>query len=78
MRCINYSYNNIARSVGLLDKIAIFVVQVNFHTSISVKGVTSTSYFSAHFKNTTFGVMERKFLCSGDVLDLADLADKAK
>ena len=45
---------------------------------LSVKGVTSTSYFSAHFKNTTFGVMERKFLCSGDVLDLADLTHKAK
>ena len=44
----------------------------------TVKGVTSTSYSSAHFKNTTFGVMERKFLCSGDVLDLADLTDKAK
>ena len=43
-----------------------------------VKGITSTSYFSAHFKNTTFGVMERKFLCSGDVLDLADLTDKTK
>ena len=36
----------------------------------SVKGITSTSYFSAHIKNTTFRVMERKFLCSGDVLDL--------
>ena len=44
----------------------------------SVKGITSTSYFSAHFKNTTFGVMERKFLCSGDVLDLVDLTDRAK
>ena len=44
----------------------------------SVKGITSTSYFSALFKNTTFRVMERKFLCSGDVLDLADLTDKAK
>ena len=45
---------------------------------VSVKGITSTSYFSAHFKNTTFGVMERKFLCSGYVLDLAYLTDKAK
>ena len=44
----------------------------------TVKGITSTSYFSAHFKNTTFGVMERKFLYSGDVLDLADLTDKTK
>ena len=43
----------------------------------AVKGITSTSYFSAHFKNTTFLVMERKFLFSGDVLDLADLTDKA-
>ena len=49
-----------------------------FFFCLSVKGITSTSYFSAHFKNTTFGVMERKFLCSGDVLDLADLTDKAK
>ena len=45
--------------------------------SATVKGITCTSYFSAHFKNATFGVMERKFLCSGDVLDLADLTDKA-
>ena len=44
----------------------------------TVKGITSTSYFSAHFKTTTFGVMDRKFLCSGEVLDLADSTDKAK
>ena len=44
----------------------------------TVKGITSTSYFSAHLKNTTLGVLERKSLCSGDVLDLADLTDKAK
>ena len=25
VRCINYSYNNIARSISILDKIAIFV-----------------------------------------------------
>ena len=47
-------------------------------SQLSVKGITSTSYFSTHFKNTTFGVMERKFLCSGDVLDIADLTDKTK
>ena len=46
--------------------------------SVTVKGITSTSYFSAHFKKTTFRVMERKFLCCGEVLDLADLTDKAK
>ena len=45
--------------------------------SRSVKGITSTSYFSVHFKNTSFWMIEGKFLCSGDVLDLADLSDKA-
>ena len=30
VRCINYSYNNIARSVGLLDEIAIFVCTGKF------------------------------------------------
>ena len=54
------------------------VLFCKFVLKISVKGITSTSYFSALFKNTTFRVMERKFLCSGDVLDLADLTDKAK
>ena len=38
----------------------------------AVKGITSTSYFSVHFKNTTFWMMEGKFLCSGDSLGLAD------
>ena len=39
--------------------------------------VTSTSYFSVRFKNTTFWMMEGKLLCSGDSLGLADLSDKA-
>ena len=43
----------------------------------TVKGITSTSYFSVHFKNTTFWMIEGKFLCSGDSLGLADLSDKA-
>ena len=42
----------------------------------SVMGITSTSYFSVHFKNTTFWIMEGKFLCSGDSLGLADLSYK--
>ena len=46
-------------------------------TPCTVKGITSTSYFSVHFKNTTFWMMEGKFLCSGDSLGLADLSDKA-
>ena len=52
--------------------------RLNVLYKCTVKGITSTSYFSAYFKNTTFGVMERKFLCSGEVLDLADSTDKAK
>ena len=44
---------------------------------LSVKGITSTSYFSVHLKNTTFWMMEGKFLCSGDSLGFAYLSDKA-
>ena len=44
---------------------------------LPVKGITSTSYFSVHFKNTIFWMMEGKFLCSGDSLGLADVSDKA-
>ena len=43
----------------------------------SVKGITSTSYISLHFKNTIFWMMEGKFLCSVDSLGLADVSDKA-
>ena len=35
VRLRNCSYNKIARSIGLLDKIAILFVHVNFHTSKS-------------------------------------------
>ena len=47
------------------------------YLNLPVKGITSTSYFSVHFKNTTLWMMEGKFLCSGDSLGLADLSDKA-
>ena len=44
---------------------------------LSVKRITSTSYFSVNFKHTTFRMMEGKLLCSGDILGLANLSDKA-
>ena len=53
----------------------ICLVRLSFH--ITVKGITSTSSFSVHLKDTAFWMIEGKFLCSGDSLGLADLSDKA-
>ena len=87
MLVLNHRIQMIKARIATCEFILLYVIESKYirHGIIlrsiilylTVRDITSTSYFSVHFKTTTFWMMEGKFLYSGDSLGLADLSDKA-